>query len=108
MWTLSPSFVVLATVLHPFSPVKLAEIAEKHIVVENGPLQPVRIIELGLFALSYPEFLDREFKVAVVASVLPELAKRSSLGLSAFLRLSLREGVPVVGPSWIPSWIDLL
>ena len=99
---------MLATVLHPFSLLVFAELAEEHVMVENWPLQPVGIVQLTLFTLAYPEPLDREFNVAVVASVLPELAKRSNPELYAFLRLSPREGVPVVGPSWIPSWIDLL
>jgi hypothetical protein len=50
----SVSLEILATVKHPFSPFNSAEVAEKHVVVKNGPLHLVRIIELTLFALSYP------------------------------------------------------
>ena len=77
-------------------------------MVENWSLQFVWITELGLFALSYPEVVNLKFNVAVVATVSLELSKRSTRGLYAFLRLSPREGVPIVGPSWIPSWKDLL
>ena len=108
MWTLCLSLVVLATVLHPFSPLVFAELAEEHVMVENWSLQFVWITELGLFALSYPEHVNRKFNVAVVATVFLELSRRSSRGLYAFLRLSPREGVPTVGPSLIPSWKDLL
>src|SRR2546426_11655407 len=108
MWTLCPSFVVLATVLYPFPPLVFAEQAEKHIMVENGSLQFVWITELGLFALSYPELVNRKFNVAVVATVVGELSRRPSRGLYGFLRLSPRERVRGVGPSWIPSWKGLL
>jgi hypothetical protein len=108
MCTFSDFLEILATVDHPFSPANSAEIAEKHIVVENGPLQLVRIVELGLFALSYPEFLDREFKVAVVATVLLDFSRRPSRGPYAFPRVSSRREVPGVGLSRIPNLIGLL
>ena len=54
------------------------------------------------------QLVNLKFNVAVVATVALELSRRSTRGLYAFLRPSLRGGVPVVGPSWIPSWIDLL
>jgi hypothetical protein len=85
-----------------------AELAEEHVMVENWSLQFVWITELGLFALSYPELANRKFNVAVVATVFLELSRRSSRGLYAFPRLSRRGEVPTVGPSWIPSWKDLL
>jgi hypothetical protein len=99
---------VLATVLHPFSPLVFAELAEEHVMVENWSLQFVWITELGLFALSYPEHVNRKFNVAVVATVFLELSRRSIRGLFAFLRPSSRERVPGEGPSWIPNWIGLL
>jgi hypothetical protein len=108
MRTISYFLVVLAAVPNPFSPLRQAELAEKHLVIENRPLQPVRITKLTLFALSDPELVDRKFNVAVVATVLGELARRPNRGLYAFLRLSPQEEVRGVGPSWIPSWKGLL
>jgi hypothetical protein len=108
MCTFSDFLEIFATVDHPFSPENFAGIAEKHVVIENGPLQLVWVVELSLFAHSYPEFLDWEFKVAVVATELAALARTPSRGLYAFLRVSSRRGVPGVGLSWIPNWIGLL
>ncbi len=108
MWTLCLSLVVLATVLRPFSPLVFAELAEEHLMVEYWSLQFVGIIELGLFALSYPELVNRKFNVAVVATVFSEVSRRSNPGLYAFPRLSPRGEAPGVGLSWIPNWIGLL
>ena len=108
MRTLCLSLVVLATVLHPFSPFVFAEPAEEHLMVENWSLQFVWITELGLFALSYPELVNRKFNVAVVATVFSEVSRRSNPGLYAFPRLSPRGEAPGVGLSWIPNWIGLL
>src|SRR3989442_10687598 len=102
------SLEILATVQHPFSTLKPAEVAEKHVMIEDRPLHLVGITELALFALSYPQLLDGEFNVAVVATVVGQLSRRPSRELYGFLRPSPREEVRGVGPSWIPSWKGLL
>ena len=104
----SDFLVILAGVNHPLSPLNHAEIAEKHVLVENRAFLSVMIVELALFCLSYPELRDRKFNVAIVAAENPDVARRPSREQFAFLQLSVRGRVPRVGPSWIPSWIGLL
>jgi hypothetical protein len=107
MWAFLRSLEILATVLHPLSPLELAELAEKHVMIKNWPFHLAGVSELTLLALFDSKLFYWKFNVAVVATELAELARKPSLGLCAFPRPSPRGGVPTKGPSWIPSWIGL-